>query len=57
MSYEQANCNGCGKNLAPYENGVSFSCPNCGDIRIYRCERCRVFARSYKCPKCTFEGP
>ncbi|MBN2155181.1 MAG: DUF1610 domain-containing protein [Candidatus Lokiarchaeota archaeon] len=57
MSYAQEVCNGCGKQLAPYENAVSFPCPNCGDIMIYRCERCRAFARPYKCPKCTFEAP
>ncbi|MCP4760348.1 MAG: DUF1610 domain-containing protein [archaeon] len=57
MSYDQNECAGCGKMIAPYENGVSFPCPLCGDITIYRCERCRIFARLYKCPKCGFEGP
>ena len=57
MSYDQQVCNGCGKLIAPYENGVSFPCPNCADIQIYRCERCRTFARNYTCPKCQFTGP
>ncbi|MHA1340652.1 MAG: zinc finger domain-containing protein [Promethearchaeota archaeon] len=57
MSYTQNTCNGCGRNIAPYENSVSFSCPNCGDVIIRRCERCRDFAREYKCQKCGFMGP
>ena len=57
MSYDQNTCSGCGKNIAPYEDSVSFLCPNCGDITIHRCERCRKFANEYKCPKCGFVGP
>ncbi|MBD3351176.1 MAG: DUF1610 domain-containing protein [Candidatus Lokiarchaeota archaeon] len=57
MSYDQKTCNGCGKNIAPYENSVTFPCPQCGDIDINRCERCRQFAIEYKCPKCGFIGP
>ncbi|MCF2139277.1 MAG: zinc finger domain-containing protein [Candidatus Lokiarchaeota archaeon] len=57
MSYNQESCTSCGKMIQPNENAVHFACPNCGDVLLWRCERCRRFARPYKCPKCGFEGP
>ncbi|HDN62827.1 MAG TPA: DUF1610 domain-containing protein [Candidatus Bathyarchaeota archaeon] len=41
----------------PGSEATKFLCPNCGDITIRRCKRCRVFARPYRCPKCGFTGP
>ena len=41
----------------PKEKAVKFPCPSCGEFTMWRCERCRVFGRSYKCPKCGFTGP
>ncbi|MDH4221712.1 MAG: zinc finger domain-containing protein, partial [Candidatus Bathyarchaeota archaeon] len=32
-------------------------CPNCGEIDIWRCSKCRKFGRPYRCPKCGFAGP
>ncbi len=57
MSMRQYECSSCGKLIAPGENAVNFPCPKCADVRIWRCERCRMFARSYNCPKCGFTGP
>jgi len=57
MSQSYNICTGCGKIIAPFENSVSFPCPNCGDVIIRRCERCREFAKEYKCHKCGFIGP
>ncbi|MHA1673768.1 MAG: zinc finger domain-containing protein [Promethearchaeota archaeon] len=57
MSYNQEQCTSCGRLIQPNENAVHFICPSCGDVFIWRCERCRRFARKYKCPKCNFEGP
>ncbi|MHA1585432.1 MAG: zinc finger domain-containing protein [Promethearchaeota archaeon] len=56
-NYQQEKCTSCGKLIQPGENAVHFACPSCGDVLIWRCERCRRFARSYKCPNCGFEGP
>ncbi|NVM54066.1 MAG: DUF1610 domain-containing protein [Candidatus Helarchaeota archaeon] len=50
-------CASCGKIMIPREFAVKFSCPNCSNVTIWRCERCRQFARFYKCSKCDFEGP
>jgi len=36
---------------------VKFHCPNCGEVLIVRCSRCRRTAEPYKCPKCGFVGP
>ena len=57
MSYKQESCTSCGNLIAPGENAVHFPCPNCQDVFLWRCERCRRFARAYNCPKCGFEGP
>lgn len=57
LSLEPPICSSCGKIIAPGEAAVRFSCPNCGEVIIWRCERCRKFSRIYKCPKCGFEGP
>ena len=50
-------CTSCGKLIPPYERGVKFRCPNCGEIIIWRCEKCRKQGNTYMCPKCGFEGP
>jgi len=34
-----------------------FKCPNCGEVEIVRCQRCKRMGLKYKCPKCGFEGP
>jgi hypothetical protein len=36
---------------------VSFPCPNCASVTIWRCATCRKFGRPYKCARCGFEGP
>ncbi|RLI30522.1 RNA-binding protein [Candidatus Bathyarchaeota archaeon] len=50
-------CTSCGRTIIPMERYVRFSCPNCGQITIIRCEKCRKFGRPYKCAKCGFVGP
>ncbi|RLE84187.1 MAG: RNA-binding protein [Thermoprotei archaeon] len=50
-------CTSCGKPLAPYEPGVRFRCPNCGEITIWRCKLCRKQGNLYTCPNCGFIGP
>ncbi|MCK4243739.1 DUF1610 domain-containing protein [Candidatus Bathyarchaeota archaeon] len=50
-------CISCGHNIVVDEKAVKFSCPSCGEILMWRCERCRLFGRTYKCPKCGFTGP
>jgi predicted RNA-binding Zn-ribbon protein involved in translation (DUF1610 family) len=50
-------CIWCGRTVTPGENAVKLPCPSCGEFEIWRCERCRLFGRSYKCPKCGFVGP
>ncbi|MGB9622743.1 MAG: zinc finger domain-containing protein, partial [Candidatus Bathyarchaeia archaeon] len=51
------SCISCGKRISPDEKAVKFMCPNCGSVSIIRCEKCRLFGRSYRCPKCDFTGP
>jgi len=55
--YNPPLCISCGKPIVTFENAAHFYCPNCGEVLIWRCEKCRVFARKYKCPKCGFTGP
>ncbi|WP_455368149.1 zinc finger domain-containing protein [[Eubacterium] cellulosolvens] len=50
-------CNWCGRIILPDESAVKFPCPSCGEIVVWRCEKCRTFGRPYKCPKCGFAGP
>jgi len=50
-------CISCGKKIASEEKVIRFSCPNCGAVVIWRCEKCRLFSRVYQCPKCGFVGP
>jgi predicted RNA-binding Zn-ribbon protein involved in translation (DUF1610 family) len=50
-------CTSCGKPIPPGTEATKFLCPNCGEIVIRRCAKCRKFGRPYKCPKCGFVGP
>jgi predicted RNA-binding Zn-ribbon protein involved in translation (DUF1610 family) len=50
-------CTSCGKPILPGAEATKFLCPNCGEILIRRCVKCRKFGRQYKCPKCGFVGP
>jgi len=52
-----ATCISCGKPIAPFERAVRFRCPNCGEVLIWRCQKCRKLGNTYVCPKCGFEGP
>jgi len=43
--YDTANikvCSSCKKPIAPDEKAVSFKCPNCGAVTIWRCYKCRT---------------
>ncbi|MCJ7767450.1 zinc finger domain-containing protein [Candidatus Bathyarchaeota archaeon] len=50
-------CTSCWKPIAPGGEATKFLCPNCGEIQIKRCAKCRKFGRPYKCPKCGLVGP
>ncbi|MDH5461971.1 MAG: zinc finger domain-containing protein [Candidatus Bathyarchaeota archaeon] len=50
-------CTSCHKIIPPKTRATKFQCPNCGEITIWRCQKCRKFARPYRCPKCGFVGP
>jgi hypothetical protein len=50
-------CTSCRRPIPPYARAVRFMCPNCGEVEIWRCERCRKQGNLYVCPKCGFVGP
>jgi LSD1 subclass zinc finger protein len=50
-------CSSCKRPIPPTEKAVSFKCPSCGAVVMWRCYRCRSAAVIYKCPNCGFEGP
>jgi predicted RNA-binding Zn-ribbon protein involved in translation (DUF1610 family) len=50
-------CTSCGKTILPGTGTTKFLCPQCGDILMQRCTKCRQFGRTYRCPKCGFIGP
>ena len=55
---DMPRCTSCNKTISPSEEGTTrFSCPNCNDVIIVRCEKCRLFGNKYVCPKCNFQGP
>jgi Zn-ribbon RNA-binding protein len=49
-------CTSCGRALRG-AGATQFPCPNCGEVTIGRCSRCRDQSVMYHCPKCAFEGP
>ncbi len=57
MELEMPVCSSCNRPIAPYERGIKFYCPNCGESIIWRCPKCRKLVVPYKCVKCGFEGP
>ncbi|MAH22011.1 MAG: RNA-binding protein [Thaumarchaeota archaeon] len=60
MSQKQVQlplCTSCNRPIMPGEKAAKFSCPQCGGLVIWRCEKCRTFARLYRCINCSFEGP
>jgi Zn-ribbon RNA-binding protein len=50
-------CTSCNRPVTPGERAVNFPCPNCHEVLIWRCQKCRKFTRRYKCSNCGFEGP
>ncbi|HDM23875.1 RNA-binding protein [archaeon] len=54
---ELHRCISCKRTIAPFEKGVCFPCPVCGEYIIWRCKKCRSRMASYRCPNCGFEGP
>ncbi|MGQ9596863.1 MAG: zinc finger domain-containing protein [Thermoproteota archaeon] len=47
----------CGRPIDPHERYIRFTCLNCGEVTLWRCERCRTFSRELKCPKCGYQYP
>jgi len=54
---KMATCISCGRKVTPEEKAVKFQCPSCGAVTLWRCEKCRLFGRQYKCPACGHTGP
>ncbi|MFI5449279.1 MAG: zinc finger domain-containing protein [Candidatus Bathyarchaeia archaeon] len=50
-------CSWCARTILPGEGAVKFSCPSCGEAALWRCEKCRMFPRPYRCVKCGQSGP
>ncbi len=50
-------CSSCHRVMAPHEHGTEFLCPNCGQVIIRRCKKCRKLSVPYVCPNCGFRGP
>ncbi|MCD6301150.1 MAG: DUF1610 domain-containing protein [Staphylothermus sp.] len=50
-------CSSCHRVMAPHEHGTEFPCPNCGQVIIRRCKKCRKLSVPYVCPNCGFRGP
>ncbi|RLF65924.1 MAG: RNA-binding protein [Thermoplasmata archaeon] len=50
-------CTSCKRPIPPTEKAVSFPCPSCGQIIIWRCSKCRKLALEYRCVNCGFIGP
>lgn len=58
MSHDQPEeCTTCGKNLEAAESFVIFPCPQCGEVKLARCNRCKKLKNNYQCPECGFVGP
>ncbi|MHA1595953.1 MAG: zinc finger domain-containing protein [Candidatus Baldrarchaeia archaeon] len=55
--YKPPVCSSCGRPILVDEACVKFPCPNCGQIILWRCEKCKKLTRPYKCPNCDFIGP
>ncbi|MFZ2071066.1 MAG: zinc finger domain-containing protein [Halobacteriota archaeon] len=34
-----------------------FACPNCGQVELGRCAKCRKQSNLYRCEECGFVGP
>ncbi len=50
-------CSSCHRIIPPHEHGTAFPCPNCGQVIIVRCRKCRKLGVPYVCPNCGFRGP
>jgi hypothetical protein len=57
MSVKMPTCSWCGRSIFPKEKAVRFPCPNCGEVVIWRCEKCKKLGNPYECPSCKFVGP
>ncbi|MEM2970571.1 MAG: zinc finger domain-containing protein, partial [Candidatus Bathyarchaeia archaeon] len=38
-------CTSCNRIIGPGAEATKFPCPNCGEITIWRCSKCREFRR------------
>ncbi len=56
MAQQELRCTSCGR-AVPAPGATQFLCPNCAEVTIGRCARCRDQSVVYHCPKCGFEGP
>ncbi|MCJ7450831.1 MAG: zinc finger domain-containing protein [Candidatus Nanohaloarchaeota archaeon QJJ-9] len=54
---EVKECTTCGANLEAEDSFVIFPCPDCGEEKIARCERCKKIGNEYECDNCGFTGP
>ncbi|MGI0132571.1 MAG: zinc finger domain-containing protein [Thermoplasmata archaeon] len=56
MAVTDLRCSSCGVALSG-RGATHFPCPQCGELTLGRCARCRDQSVVYRCPKCSFEGP
>ncbi|MEK6974187.1 MAG: zinc finger domain-containing protein [Nanoarchaeota archaeon] len=57
MKMRVMKCSSCKTSVANMTGAVKFTCPNCNDKEIVRCNHCREIAARYKCENCKFSGP
>lgn len=57
VKVEEMVCTSCKISLFGDDEFVRFMCPNCGEVEIFRCSKCRRLSNLYVCPNCGFEGP
>ncbi|MDA4127988.1 MAG: zinc finger domain-containing protein [Thaumarchaeota archaeon] len=57
QSISLPSCVSCNRPIMPGERAAKFDCPNCHEVLLWRCQKCRKFSRAYACVNCAFEGP
>jgi predicted RNA-binding Zn-ribbon protein involved in translation (DUF1610 family) len=56
MALGEVHCTSSGTALSG-RGTTHFLCPECGQVTIGRCARCRDQSVPYRCPNCGFQGP
>ncbi|MBR9689613.1 MAG: RNA-binding protein [Candidatus Altiarchaeota archaeon] len=53
----ELRCTTCKNDISTIKGSTEFKCPECGEVDIFRCGKCRSSAKQWKCSNCSFEGP